>query len=153
MFWKGFSKSLQTSQHTNKLLFELKAISCPLYISPNCYSCLICKYNACTVRLLLSKPMAIFKKNSGNVMQEIHHVIPTGPRNVYRKPESDLQSSKKRLVELVEESDALKKGREESDEQEEALDDLKAIEQKYNELKGKMGQYADNDPVAFEAMS
>ncbi|CAK9133880.1 unnamed protein product [Ilex paraguariensis] len=73
----------------------------------------------------------------------------TSLRNVYRKLESDLQSSKKRLVELVQEFDGLKKGREES----EALDDLKAIEQKYNELKGKMGQYADNDSAAFEAMS
>ncbi|CAK9136282.1 unnamed protein product [Ilex paraguariensis] len=78
--------------------------------------------------------------------------IGTSLRNVYRKLESELQSSKKRLVELVEQSDALKKGREESDEREEALDELKAIEQKYNELKGEMGQYADNDPAAFEAM-
>lgn len=35
-------------------------------------------------------------------------------RNVYRKLESDLQSSKKRLMELVNQNDALKKGREES---------------------------------------
>lgn len=35
-------------------------------------------------------------------------------RNVYHKLESDLQSSKKRLVELVDQCDALKRGREES---------------------------------------
>ena len=35
-------------------------------------------------------------------------------RTVYRKLESDLSSSKKRLAELVEQSDALKKGREAS---------------------------------------
>ncbi|KAI8553667.1 hypothetical protein RHMOL_Rhmol05G0034000 [Rhododendron molle] len=78
-------------------------------------------------------------------------------RNVYRKLEDDLQSSKKRLAELVEQCEALKKGREESDEREEALGELKAIEQKYNELKSilsqdEMGQYADNDPAAFEEM-
>ncbi|PSS15541.1 Meiotic nuclear division protein, partial [Actinidia chinensis var. chinensis] len=73
-------------------------------------------------------------------------------RNVYRKLEGDLQNRKKRLAELVEQCDALKKGREESNEREEALGELKAIEQKYNELKDEMGQYADNDPAAFEAM-
>ncbi|XP_057466741.1 meiotic nuclear division protein 1 homolog [Actinidia eriantha] len=73
-------------------------------------------------------------------------------RNVYHKLEGDLQGRKKRLAELVEQCDALKKGREESDERQEALGELKAIEQKYNELKVEMGQYADNDPAAFEAM-
>ncbi|KAJ7969502.1 Meiotic nuclear division protein 1-like [Quillaja saponaria] len=73
-------------------------------------------------------------------------------RNVYRNLESDLQSSKKRHSELVDQCQALKKGREESDEREEALAELKAIEQKYNMLKDEMGQYADNDPAAFEAM-
>ncbi|KAB1209268.1 hypothetical protein CJ030_MR6G007220 [Morella rubra] len=89
-------------------------------------------------------------------------------RNVCRKLESDLQSSKKRLAELVDQCDALKKGREESvkdevlslyltqklyqDEREEALAELKAIEQKHIVLKDEVGQYADNDPAAFEAM-
>ncbi|CAL5438159.1 unnamed protein product [Camellia sinensis] len=73
-------------------------------------------------------------------------------RNVYRKLEADLQSSKKRLAELVEQCGSLKKGREESDEREEALGELKAIEQKCNELKDEMGQYADNDPAAVESM-
>ncbi|XAR67084.1 hypothetical protein NMG60_11013514 [Bertholletia excelsa] len=73
-------------------------------------------------------------------------------RNIRRKLEADLQSSNKRLVELVEQKDALKEGREESDEREEALGELKAIEQKYNELKDETRQYADNDPAAFEAM-
>ncbi|GMN50678.1 hypothetical protein TIFTF001_019827 [Ficus carica] len=73
-------------------------------------------------------------------------------RNVYRKLESDVRSSKKRFQELVEQCDSLKKGREESDEREKALAELKAIEQKYTELKAEMEQYADNDPAAFEAM-
>ncbi|KAK9266638.1 hypothetical protein L1049_003590 [Liquidambar formosana] len=73
-------------------------------------------------------------------------------RNVHCKLESDLQSSKKRFAELVDQCDALKKGREESDEREEALTELKATEQKYNELKEEMGQYADNDPATIEAM-
>ncbi|XP_024017311.1 meiotic nuclear division protein 1 homolog [Morus notabilis] len=73
-------------------------------------------------------------------------------RNVYRKLESDLHSSKKRFQELVEQCDSLKKGREESDERENALAELKAIEQKYMELKAEIKQYADNDPAAVEAM-
>ncbi|XP_059433187.1 meiotic nuclear division protein 1 homolog [Corylus avellana] len=72
-------------------------------------------------------------------------------RSVCQKLESDLQSSKKRHAELVDQCDALKKGREESDEREEALAELKAIEQKHNMLKDEMGQYADNDPAAYEA--
>ncbi|CAK9328263.1 unnamed protein product [Citrullus colocynthis] len=74
-------------------------------------------------------------------------------RNVYRKLESDLQTSKNRLEELTEQSNELKKGREESEEREEALAKLKAIELKHKELKDEMVQYADNDPAAFEAMS
>lgn len=82
---------------------------------------------------------------------------------MFRKLESDLQSSKKRYAELIEQCDSLKKGREESvsstssfalcrlsitfqwfsyhkipiyqEERGEALDELKTIEQKYNELK------------------
>ncbi|KAK0571939.1 hypothetical protein LWI29_023783 [Acer saccharum] len=73
-------------------------------------------------------------------------------RNVSRKLDSDLRSSKKRHTELVDQCNALKMGREESDEREEALEELKAIELKYNELKDEIGQYADNDPAAFEAM-
>ncbi|XP_039166302.1 meiotic nuclear division protein 1 homolog isoform X5 [Eucalyptus grandis] len=74
-------------------------------------------------------------------------------RNVYRKLESDVQSSERRLVELADQCNALKKGREESDEREEALSNLKKVEEKYNELKDEMAEYADNDPAAFEAMS
>ncbi|KAJ6673737.1 MEIOTIC NUCLEAR DIVISION PROTEIN 1-like protein [Salix viminalis] len=73
-------------------------------------------------------------------------------RSVYRKLESDLQSSKKRHAELIDQCDELKKGREESDERETALAELKTIEMKYNELKDEMGKYADNDPAAFQAM-
>ncbi|XP_071722368.1 meiotic nuclear division protein 1 homolog [Rutidosis leptorrhynchoides] len=73
-------------------------------------------------------------------------------RTAHQKLESDLKSSKKRLVELADQCNALKKGREESDEREEALEELKAIELKYKELKDEMGQFADNDPATFEAM-
>ncbi|KAK4432940.1 Meiotic nuclear division protein 1 [Sesamum alatum] len=73
-------------------------------------------------------------------------------RNIHRKLDSDLQSSKKRYIELIDQCDALKKGREESDEREEALNELKAIEQKYNELKDEILQYSDNDPATVEAM-
>uniref|UniRef100_A0A6N2N7N9 inositol oxygenase n=1 Tax=Salix viminalis TaxID=40686 RepID=A0A6N2N7N9_SALVM len=78
--------------------------------------------------------------------------IGTSLRSVYRKLESDLQSSKKRHAELIDQCDELKKGREESDERETALAELKTIEMKYNELKDEMGKYADNDPAAFQAM-
>ncbi|KAK4280974.1 hypothetical protein QN277_012524 [Acacia crassicarpa] len=73
-------------------------------------------------------------------------------RNVYHKLESELKSNKKRYVELANQCEALKKGREESDEREEALADLKAIELKHNELKEELGKYADNDPAVVEAM-
>ncbi|KAF4398569.1 hypothetical protein G4B88_013658 [Cannabis sativa] len=74
-------------------------------------------------------------------------------RNVTRKLESDLHSSKKRFAELSEQCESLKKGREASDEREEALHELKSIQQKHTELKEEMEQYADNDPAALEAMS
>ncbi|XP_062109786.1 meiotic nuclear division protein 1 homolog [Humulus lupulus] len=74
-------------------------------------------------------------------------------RNVTRKLESDLHSSKKRFAELAEQCESLKKGREASDEREVALNELKSIQQKHTELKEEMEQYADNDPAAFEAMS
>ncbi|XP_058067588.1 meiotic nuclear division protein 1 homolog isoform X2 [Magnolia sinica] len=73
-------------------------------------------------------------------------------RNAHCKLESDLASSKKRLAELLEQRDSLKKGREESDEREVALDELKAIEQTHKTLKDELGLYADNDPAALEAM-
>ncbi|CAH9110463.1 unnamed protein product [Cuscuta epithymum] len=73
-------------------------------------------------------------------------------RNVYRKLETELQSSKKRHSELLEHSTNLKKGREESDEREEALEELKATEQKHMELKEELAQYADNDPATIEKM-
>ncbi|GAU48181.1 hypothetical protein TSUD_141700, partial [Trifolium subterraneum] len=52
-------------------------------------------------------------------------------RNVHQKLDSELQSNGKRHAQLVEQCEALKKGREES-----------------NELE----KYRDNDPAAFEAM-
>ncbi|KAG5087430.1 hypothetical protein JHK86_000042 [Glycine max] len=61
--------------------------------------------------------------------------IGTSLRNVSRKLDSDLESSKKRHAQLVDQCEELKKGREESDERVEAIADLKAIEQKHNELK------------------
>ncbi|GAU49775.1 hypothetical protein TSUD_141650 [Trifolium subterraneum] len=73
-------------------------------------------------------------------------------RNVHQKLDSELQSSGKRHAQLVEQCEALKKGREESDEREAALADLKAIQLKHNELKSELEKYKDNDPAAFEAM-
>ncbi|CAL1354860.1 unnamed protein product [Linum trigynum] len=74
-------------------------------------------------------------------------------KNIKDKLGSDLPSSKKRYAELIEQSAGLKKGREESDEREVALSDLKDIQAKHNELKEEMAKYADNDPAAFEALS
>lgn len=48
------------------------------------------------------------------VPTQIHFLILEQLRNVYRKLETDLQSSKKRLAQLVDQCDALKKGREAS---------------------------------------
>ncbi|CAI0377726.1 unnamed protein product, partial [Linum tenue] len=73
-------------------------------------------------------------------------------KNIKDKLGSDLQSSKKRYAELIEQSAGLKKGREESDEREVALTHLKDIQAKHNELKEEMAKYADNDPAAFQAM-
>ncbi|CAK8533889.1 unnamed protein product [Lathyrus sativus] len=73
-------------------------------------------------------------------------------RNVHQKLDSDLHSSGKRHAQLVEQCEALKKGREKSDEREAALADLKVIEQKHKELKSELEKYRDNDPAAFEAM-
>ncbi|GJY93625.1 meiotic nuclear division protein 1 [Tanacetum coccineum] len=73
-------------------------------------------------------------------------------RNVSKKLESELQSSKKRHIELVEQCESLKKGREDSDAREEALIELKAIEQKYHGLKAELAQFADHDPATYEAM-
>ncbi|XP_038700567.1 meiotic nuclear division protein 1 homolog isoform X1 [Tripterygium wilfordii] len=73
-------------------------------------------------------------------------------RNAYQKLESELQSSQKRFAELVYQCNELKRGREESDEREDALGELTALELKYKELKEEMGQFADNDPAAFESM-
>ncbi|GAB2219697.1 hypothetical protein Droror1_Dr00007334 [Drosera rotundifolia] len=73
-------------------------------------------------------------------------------RNVRSKLESELKSIKKRFAEFSEKCNALKKGREESDEREEALNELKSVESKYKQLKDEMAQYADNDPAAIEEM-
>ncbi|CAI0543700.1 unnamed protein product [Linum tenue] len=73
-------------------------------------------------------------------------------KNVYDKLKSDLESSNKRYKELVEQSAALKKGREESDERDVALTELKGLQAKHNELKEELAKHADNDPAAFEAM-
>lgn len=73
-------------------------------------------------------------------------------RSVRQKLESDLQGSNKKLAELVDQCEALKKGREESEERTEALALLKDIEKKHKELKNEMVQFADNDPATLEAM-
>ncbi|KAL8160825.1 hypothetical protein V2J09_012314 [Rumex salicifolius] len=73
-------------------------------------------------------------------------------RSVRQKLDSESQNCKKRFSELQRQCNALKKGREDSDEREEAVSKLKSLEKKYNELKDEIKQYADNDPAAFEAM-
>nr|XP_019706753.1 meiotic nuclear division protein 1 homolog isoform X3 [Elaeis guineensis] len=73
-------------------------------------------------------------------------------RNTYSKLESDLSSCRKRFAELVEQRDNLKKGREESDEREAALKELKTVELQHKKLKEELACYADNDPAALEAM-
>ncbi|KAF3325922.1 meiotic nuclear division protein 1 [Carex littledalei] len=72
--------------------------------------------------------------------------------NTYKKLESDLKSSKKRHAELAEQRESLKRGREESDEREAALEELKATELEHKKLKENLACYADNDPAALEAM-
>nr|GEX99623.1 meiotic nuclear division protein 1 homolog [Tanacetum cinerariifolium] len=56
-------------------------------------------------------------------------------RNVSKRLESELQSSKKRHIEIVEQCESMKKGREDSDAREEALIELKAIKQKYHSVR------------------
>ncbi|XP_025802311.1 meiotic nuclear division protein 1 homolog isoform X4 [Panicum hallii] len=73
-------------------------------------------------------------------------------RNTYNKLESDLSNSKKRYVELVEHRDNLKRGREDSEERESALEELKAVELHHKKLKEELAAYADSDPAAVEAM-
>ncbi|KAM0867431.1 hypothetical protein ACQ4PT_042023 [Festuca glaucescens] len=73
-------------------------------------------------------------------------------RTTYNKLESDLSNSKKRYLELVEQRDNLKTGREDSDEREDALEELKAIELRHEKLKEELAAYADSDPSALEAM-
>ncbi|KAJ3681223.1 hypothetical protein LUZ60_015712 [Juncus effusus] len=69
-----------------------------------------------------------------------------------QQAESDLTSSKKRYTELLEQRENLKRGREQSDEREAALEELKATELEHKKLKDELASYADNDPAALEAM-
>ncbi|GJN28726.1 hypothetical protein PR202_gb16884 [Eleusine coracana subsp. coracana] len=73
-------------------------------------------------------------------------------RNTYNKLESDLSNSKKRYMELVEQRENLKRGREDSEEREAALEELKAVKSHHKRLKEELAAYADSDPVALEAM-
>lgn len=73
-------------------------------------------------------------------------------RSAYSKLEADLLNSQKRFDELLEQRDNLKKGREESDEREAALEELKIVEQQHKKLKEELASYADNDPAALESM-
>nr|TKW32414.1 hypothetical protein SEVIR_2G167500v2 [Setaria viridis]TKW32415.1 hypothetical protein SEVIR_2G167500v2 [Setaria viridis] len=73
-------------------------------------------------------------------------------RSTYNKLESDLSSSKKRYMELVEQRDNLRRGREDSEEREAALEELKAVELHHKKLKEELAAYADSDPAALEAM-
>ncbi|CAA6660963.1 unnamed protein product [Spirodela intermedia] len=69
-----------------------------------------------------------------------------------QETESDLANRTKRLKELVEQRDSLKRGREESDERVTALDELKTVEMQHKRLKEQLSCYADNDPATIEAM-
>ncbi|XBI80615.1 hypothetical protein VPH35_089733 [Triticum aestivum] len=73
-------------------------------------------------------------------------------RTTYNKLESDLSNSKKRYMELLEQRDDLKRGREDTDEREDALEELKAVELLHKKLKEELAAYADSDPSALEAM-
>ncbi|XP_078439722.1 mnd1 family protein isoform X2 [Wolffia australiana] len=73
-------------------------------------------------------------------------------KNTYKKLESDVGSSTKRLKELTEQRDNLKRGREESDERVYALDELKTVEAEHKQLKEQLSCYADNDPATLEAL-
>jgi len=59
-------------------------------------------------------------------------------RNTYNKLESDLSNSKKRYLELVEHRDNLKRGREDSEERESALEELKAVELHHKKLQAPL---------------
>ncbi|KMZ63627.1 hypothetical protein ZOSMA_3G01080 [Zostera marina] len=73
-------------------------------------------------------------------------------RSAHNKLESDLVNSKKCYDELIEQRDSLRKGREESNERETALDELRMVEQQHKILKDELSLYADNDPAILEAM-
>lgn len=72
--------------------------------------------------------------------------------NARNKLKSDLFSQAKYLEELVEQRESLKRGREESDDREMALEELKNIELQHKKLKEELANYADNDPAAVEAV-
>ncbi|XP_042461334.1 meiotic nuclear division protein 1 homolog isoform X2 [Zingiber officinale] len=72
--------------------------------------------------------------------------------NTRTKLESELGKCRKRLSELTGQRDNLKKGREESDEREAALEELKAVELQHKKLKEELACYADNDPAALQKM-
>ncbi|KAJ0962258.1 hypothetical protein J5N97_030086 [Dioscorea zingiberensis] len=74
-------------------------------------------------------------------------------RNALSKLESDVASSRKRFAELKEQRDNVKKGREESDEREAALEELKSVESHHKKLAEELACYADNDPEAHESMN
>ncbi|KAK8933925.1 hypothetical protein KSP39_PZI016068 [Platanthera zijinensis] len=72
--------------------------------------------------------------------------------NARNKLKSDLFSHAKYLEELVEQRESLKRGREESDDREMALEELKNIDLQHKKLKEELANYADNDPAAVEAV-
>lgn len=72
--------------------------------------------------------------------------------NARKKLNSDLSSLTKHLAELIEQRVSLKRGREDSDDREMALEELKTIEMQHKKLKGELALYADNDPAAVETM-
>ncbi|GJV59529.1 aldehyde dehydrogenase family 7 member B4 [Tanacetum coccineum] len=79
--------------------------------------------------------------NLSKTLSKVYFWSLPSSKKCVEETESELQSSKKRHIELVEQCESLKKGREDSDAREEALIELKAIEQKYHGLKVEVIEY------------
>ncbi|CAK9219071.1 unnamed protein product [Sphagnum troendelagicum] len=73
-------------------------------------------------------------------------------RQVRSKLERDIETYKKQEGELQEKCKASKKGREDSDERETALADLRVVEQRHKDLHEELNKYADNDPAVYDSM-
>ncbi|KAL3744818.1 hypothetical protein ACJRO7_013996 [Eucalyptus globulus] len=79
------------------------------------------------------KMLRIFYQSQDFFLRERERLGPASSTRIH-----SCARNQRQLVEIADQCNALKKGREESE--------------KYNELKDEMAEYADNDPAAFEAM-